>query len=74
LGGGGGAQVRGKHEPPATILSALEDTDTVRKYLMKSDVNDNTMAALSSIANEVHSSEEREEAVTYFNGHVKEVN
>jgi hypothetical protein len=27
---------------------------TVRKYLMKFDVNDNTMAALSSIENEVY--------------------
>jgi hypothetical protein len=43
----------GKSEPPATFLSALEGIDTVRKYLMKFDVNDNMMAALSSIENEV---------------------
>jgi hypothetical protein len=35
-------------------LSALEATDTVTKYLMKFDVDDNTMAALSSIENEVY--------------------
>jgi hypothetical protein len=35
-------------------LSALEGTDTVRKYFMKFDVNDNTMAALSSIENKVY--------------------
>jgi hypothetical protein len=35
-------------------LSALEGTDTVRKYLMKFDVDDNKMAALSSIKNEVY--------------------
>jgi hypothetical protein len=44
----------GKSEPPATFLSALEGIDTVRKYLMKFDVNDNMMAALSSIENEVY--------------------
>jgi hypothetical protein len=44
----------GKSEPPATFLSALEGIDTVRKYLMKFDVNDNTMAALSSLENEVY--------------------
>jgi hypothetical protein len=35
-------------------LSALEGIDTVRKYLMMFDVGDNTMAALSSIENEVY--------------------
>jgi hypothetical protein len=44
----------GKSEPPATFLSALEGIDTVRKYFMKFDVSDNTMAALSSILNEVY--------------------
>jgi hypothetical protein len=44
----------GKSEPPATFLSAMEGIDTVRKYFMKFDVNDNTMAALSSIENEVY--------------------
>jgi hypothetical protein len=44
----------GKSEPPATFLSALEGIDTVRKYLMKFDANDNTIAALSSIENEVY--------------------
>jgi hypothetical protein len=39
----------GKSEPPA-----LDGIDTVRKYLMKFDVDDNTMAALSSIENEVY--------------------
>jgi hypothetical protein len=37
-----------KSEPPATFLSALEGIDSVTKYLMKFDVDDNTMAALSS--------------------------
>jgi hypothetical protein len=44
----------GKSEPPATFLSALEGIDTVRIYLMKFDVDDNTMASLSSIENEVY--------------------
>jgi hypothetical protein len=44
----------GKGEPPATFLCALEGIDTVRKYLMKFDVDDNTMASLSSIENEVY--------------------
>jgi hypothetical protein len=44
----------GKSEPPATFLSALEGIDTVRKYLMKFDADDNTMAALSNIENEVY--------------------
>jgi hypothetical protein len=44
----------GKIEPPATFLSALEGIDTVRKYLMKFDVDDNTMAALISIENAVY--------------------
>jgi hypothetical protein len=43
-----------KCEPQAAFLSALEGIDTVRKYLMKFDVHDNTMAALSSIQNEVY--------------------
>jgi hypothetical protein len=43
----------GKSEPPATFLSELEGIHTVRKYLMKFDV-DNTMAALSNIENEVY--------------------
>ena len=38
-----------KSEPPTTILSALEDTDTVIEWEIKFDVNDNRMAALSSI-------------------------
>jgi hypothetical protein len=48
-----------KSEPPATFLSAPEDIDTVRKYLMKFDVDDNTMAALSSIENEVYSVQQK---------------
>jgi hypothetical protein len=44
----------GKSEPPASFLSAVEGIDTVRKYLMKFDVDDNTMAALSSIENKVY--------------------
>jgi hypothetical protein len=44
----------GKSEPPATFLSALEGIDTVRKYLLKFDVDDNTMVALSRIENEVY--------------------
>jgi hypothetical protein len=35
-------------------LSALEGIDTVRKYLVKFDVDDDTMAALTSIENEVY--------------------
>jgi hypothetical protein len=35
----------GKSGPPAT----LKATDTLRKYLTKSNVNDNVLAALSSI-------------------------
>jgi hypothetical protein len=44
----------GKSDPAATFLSALEGIDTVRKSLMKFDVDDNTMAALSNIENEVY--------------------
>jgi hypothetical protein len=43
----------GKSEPPETFLSALEAIDTVRKYLVKSDLIDNMMIALSSIGNKV---------------------
>jgi hypothetical protein len=43
----------GKNELPATILSALEDTDPVRKCLMKL-MSRIMMAALSSIENEVY--------------------
>jgi hypothetical protein len=32
----------------------MEGIDTVRKYFMKFDVGDNTMAALSSTENEVY--------------------
>jgi hypothetical protein len=42
-------------------LLALEDLDTVRKYLMKFDVSDNIMAALSSIENEVYRVQHRAE-------------
>jgi hypothetical protein len=34
-------------------LSALEAMDTVRKYLINSEVKDNATAALSNIENEV---------------------
>jgi hypothetical protein len=44
----------GKSEPPAIFLSALVGIDTVKKYLMKFDVGDNMVAALSSIENEVY--------------------
>jgi hypothetical protein len=44
---------RVESEPPATFLSALEDIDTMRKYLINFEVKDNTTAALSSIENEV---------------------
>jgi hypothetical protein len=44
----------GKSEPPVTFLSALEGIDTVGKYLMKFDVDNNMMAALSSTKNEVY--------------------
>jgi hypothetical protein len=43
----------GKSETLATFLSVLEGINTVRKYLMKFDV-DNMMAALSSTENEVY--------------------
>jgi hypothetical protein len=38
-----------KSEPPTTIMSALEGTDTVRKWQIMFDVNANRMAALRSI-------------------------
>jgi hypothetical protein len=49
----------GKSEPPATILSALKDTETVRKYLIKFDVNDNMMATLSSTENEAYRNQQK---------------
>jgi hypothetical protein len=49
----------GKSEPPATFLSALEGIDTVRKYRMKFDGDDNTVAALSSIENEVYRAQQK---------------
>jgi hypothetical protein len=39
---------------PETILSSLEDIETVRKYLIKSDLIDNMKTALSSIENKVY--------------------
>jgi hypothetical protein len=45
---------RGKCETPATFLSALEGSDTVRKYLMKFDVDYNMMVAPSSIESKVY--------------------
>jgi hypothetical protein len=50
----------GKSEPPATFLLALEGIDTVRKYLMKFDV-ENMMAALSSIENQVYRVQQKAE-------------
>jgi hypothetical protein len=44
----------GKCKPPVTFLSSLKGISTVRKYLMRFDVNDNMMAALSSIENRVY--------------------
>jgi hypothetical protein len=44
----------GKREPLSTFLSAVEGTNTVRKCLMMSDVNDNAMAAHSNIENQVY--------------------
>jgi hypothetical protein len=41
-----------KSGPPAT----LDGTDTLRKYLTKSDVNDTVLTALSSIARGVEGS------------------
>jgi hypothetical protein len=38
----------GENEPPETFLSTLEGVDTVRKYIMKTDVDDNTMAGWCS--------------------------
>jgi hypothetical protein len=53
----------------------LEGIDTVRKYLIMFDVDENTMAAFSSIETwGVQGSAESEEATSYFNGHVEEVN
>jgi hypothetical protein len=46
----------GKSGPPAL----LQGTDTLRKYLMKSDVNYNVLAALSSIARCIRGSAESE--------------
>jgi hypothetical protein len=65
----------GKSEPPATFLSALEGIDTVRKYLMQFDVDDNTTAALSSIENEVYRVQQKvkKQQLAFF-GHVEEVN
>jgi hypothetical protein len=38
----------------SNFLSVLEGINTVRKYLFKFDVDDNMMAAHSSIENEVY--------------------
>jgi hypothetical protein len=46
-----GEEEGGKSEPPATFPSALEGTDAVRNYLMKFNVDYNTMASLSNIEN-----------------------
>jgi hypothetical protein len=50
--GGGGDDGKGK--PPTKFLSTVENINTVKKYLTKFDVNDNIMAALSSIGNKVY--------------------
>jgi hypothetical protein len=41
-------------EPPFALLSALEDIDTVGKYLINSKVKDSTTAADSGIQNELY--------------------
>jgi hypothetical protein len=38
-----------KSEPPAIFLSSLEGIGTVRNYLIKLDVHDNTVAAFSAL-------------------------
>jgi hypothetical protein len=40
--------------PPAAFLSALEDFNTVRKCLIKFDVNDNMMDTHSGSENKVY--------------------
>jgi hypothetical protein len=45
---------REHRRPPATYLSALKGINTARKYLMGFDVNDDMMAALSSIENKLY--------------------
>jgi hypothetical protein len=40
-------------------LPALEGINTVRKYLMQFDVEDNMMAALSSIETEVYRAQQK---------------
>lgn len=40
-----------KCEPPASFLPALEGFYTARKYLMRFDINDNKMTAISTIQN-----------------------
>jgi hypothetical protein len=42
-----------KSEPPANIFSALESTDSTKKYIMEFGIHDNKMAALSNIKNKV---------------------
>jgi hypothetical protein len=43
----------GKSEPGAAFLSALEGVNTARKYLIRIDVHNNMMVALSSTENQV---------------------
>lgn len=49
-----------KSEPQATVLSALEGISTVRKELMKSDADDNTVAGHSSIDYNVYRVQQEE--------------
>jgi hypothetical protein len=45
------------NKPPGTFLSAATAINTVWKYLVKFDVKNNMMAALSSTQHEVHGKE-----------------
>lgn len=55
----------GKSEPPAISLSALEDTCTVRKYLMQFEVNDNRMAAFSGTENQFYRVQQKAKKVQF---------
>jgi hypothetical protein len=54
-----GEDDEGKRERAATLLSLLEGINSVRKYIMKVDVHDNMMAALSSSENRVYRAQQK---------------
>lgn len=49
----------GTCEPAATFLSLLEGIDSERKYLIKFDVHDNMMVALSTTESRVHQPQQK---------------